>query len=148
MLGGAIYNIVVENELVASQLLKAKSFGPRRVTLLPNNKMAGKRVSSQIVDYLKEKTQGNVELAIDLIEFNPRVRQTMESKFGSIFVAMNNQSAKAVSSNGKSGYQFVCANLEGDVYKTMGELSGGYQDPNQAILKKLHEYRECGNARA
>ena len=69
--GGKLNNIVVENEIVAKQLVQRQSFG-KNVTIIPNNKIVYKGINSQAIDYaakIAKEMGGLAQPAYQLISY-------------------------------------------------------------------------------
>lgn len=60
--GGRLYNIVVENEIVSKQLIERESFG-KNVTIIPNNKIKYKALSSEAIDHASKVARDHGGLA-------------------------------------------------------------------------------------
>ena len=73
---------------------------------------------------MKQKYANQIELAINLLEFNDKFRPAVASIFGNVFVTTNKKVAKEVA-QGHGKYKFNCVTTEGDEYKTGGTLTGG-----------------------
>lgn len=137
--GGKLYQIVVDNEKTAKDILK---FGRlmNRVTIVPLN-----RISTRTVDHRKmQKAQqlaheqgAKVWEALELIHFDQEMRPAMEYAFGSAIICENSDIAKAVTFHRDIRTRTVT--LEGDSFDPAGTLQGGSAPSNGTpILLKLH----------
>lgn len=137
--GGKLYQVVVDNEKTAADILK---FGRlmNRVTMIPLN-----RISSRTVDPRKmqkahqlARNQGaKVWEALELIHFDQEMRPAMEYAFGSSIICENSDIAKAVTFDKDIKTRTVT--LEGDSYDPAGTLQGGSAPSSGTpILLKLH----------
>lgn len=61
--GGRLYSVVVETDDVAKVLLKNRSFRHREV-LIPNNKIAGREIPKDLIDYVSQMTDGRAVYAL------------------------------------------------------------------------------------
>ena len=61
---------------------------------IPLNKIQSRIVDKKIVDDLKQKYNNEIELAIDLLEFDDKFKPAVNWIFGSVFVANNKQIAR------------------------------------------------------
>ncbi|KAG0872348.1 hypothetical protein G6F16_005241 [Rhizopus arrhizus] len=134
--GGKLYNVVIENEKVGSQLLD-KGRLRRRWTLIPLNKIQGFRVSAEKLAAAEKIAPGKVNLALNLIGYDEEVFAAMEWIFGSTFICEDAQTAKDVTFNKSIGIKSVT--LDGDVYDPHGTLSGGSKPNSSGILVKIQE---------
>lgn len=89
----------------------------------------------KIVDELKKKYNNEIELAIDLLDFEERFKPAVAWIFGQVFVTNNKMIAKEVA-HGGGKYKFNCVTLEGDEYSTKGILTGGSQR-SEPILGRI-----------
>lgn len=137
--GGKLYNVVIENEKVGSQLLD-KGRLRRRWTLIPLNKIQGFRVSAEKLAAAEKIAPGKANLALNLIGYDEEVFAAMEWIFGSTFICEDAQTAKDVTFNKSIGIKSVT--LDGDVYDPHGTLSGGSKPNSSGILVKIQELND------
>ena len=80
-IGGKLNAIVVENDNIAAALLGARSFGGCYVNLIPNSKIQGKEVPSQVVEMAKrwaqEEPGGIVMRPLEVIDYNRTIHPTL-----------------------------------------------------------------------
>jgi structural maintenance of chromosome 2 len=136
--GGKLYNVVIENEIVGSQLL-SKGKLKRRVTFIPLNKINGNVLSADRVSKAKQIAPGKVELAYALIKEKPEISAALKYVFGNTLIARDNKSAKDVTFNKDVRARSVT--FDGDVYDPSGQLSGGAKSSNTGLLAKMQQLR-------
>ncbi|WWC91996.1 uncharacterized protein L201_006950 [Kwoniella dendrophila CBS 6074] len=136
--GGKLYNVVVQDEKVGSQLLE-KGRLRKRVTIIPLNKINAFKMSAEKLAAAKQVAPGKANLALDLVGYSDDVSAAMAYVFGDTFICSDKQSAQAVTFNKNIGVKSVT--LEGDVYDPSGTLSGGSAPSSQGILIKVQELR-------
>jgi structural maintenance of chromosome 2 len=81
VIGGRIYNVVVESANEAKQILKGSEL-QQRVTFMPLKDIVSKEVPREIIAKIEELTQGRAKLAIDLLQFDPKFTKIMQQIFG------------------------------------------------------------------
>lgn len=79
--GGALYNIVVENEKVSKELLSKHCFR-ERTTFIPLNVIKDNAIDARVVQKIKELTNGKVRIAKELIQYDPKYEKAMNFAFG------------------------------------------------------------------
>lgn len=121
IIGGRIYNVVVDSANEAKHILKGSDL-QQRVTFMPLKDIISKEVPRDIISKIEELTQGRAKLAIDLIDFDPKFTKVMQQIFGQTFVCEDNETAKKISQGQRA---FPCVTLLGDSYRTDGVIGGG-----------------------
>lgn len=119
--GGRLYQVVVDNDDTAKDLLKNGKLA-RRVTILPLNKIRHSVLDEQRRARAKQ-LDPNCELALRLVGYENDVAHAMEHVFGQTLICTNMDSAKRVTFD--KGVRTRSVTLEGDVYDPSGTLSGG-----------------------
>lgn len=135
--GGRLFNVVVDNEKTASYLLE-KGKLKRRVTIIPLNKIAARRLHEKQLQLAKQIAPGKVDLALNLVGYDHEVAKAMEFIFGSSLICANEDVAKAVTFNPNIRSRSIT--LEGDVYDPEGTLSGGSRKNNSTVLLDIQKY--------
>lgn len=133
---GNIRCVVVESNQIATELFTRKALRGHE-NIVPLNKIQGRLVDWKIVEELKQKYDNQIELAINLLEFDDKFRPAVAWIFGNVFVTSNKQIAKEVA-HGTGKYKFNCVTLDGDEYNIRGLLTGGSQRSGP-ILGKIQE---------
>lgn len=139
--GGRLYHVVVDTSDAASQILERGQL-KRRVTLIPLDKIKVYSIPNKTTEYAKLIAPGKVELAINLIEFEPEVTKAMEYIFSSTFICNDPNTAKNITFDPNIRSRSIT--LDGDVYDPEGNLSGGSKKGNSTVLIKLQQYNRCG----
>lgn len=135
--GGRLYNVIVDNENTASQLLEHGRLR-KRVTIIPLNKISARTLNSNIVKLAKELAPGKVELALNLIGYEEEVSKAMEYIFGSSLICKDAETAKLVTFNPQIRTKSIT--LSGDVYDPAGTLSGGSRNNSGSLLIEIQKY--------
>ena len=123
--GGRLGNIVVENEGVGAtgiELLKQKRAG--RATFLPLTKIRPPRYSETMA---LRYAAGFVDLAVNLIECEPRYRPIFAYVFGNTVVFQNLNYARS-----HLGKQRIVT-LEGEILEISGAMTGGSKSFNSSL---------------
>lgn len=144
--GGKLYQVVVDTDTVASQILKHGQLR-QRVTIIPLNKVNApgfQRVAEKL-GAAKKVAPGKVDLALDLIGYEKDVERAMQFVFGSTLICADSESARAVAFNPQ--IRVTSVTLEGDVYDPNGTLSGGSsrrkgQDNDDTLIVSLQQVHE------
>ncbi len=133
-LGGAMQNLVTEDESAAKsaiRLLKQDNLG--RATFLPLTSVQGGLLQVQGL----EQYGGYVDLACNLIAYDPRYRQVMESLLGRIAIVDDLDTATIIAR--KYGYKFRIVTLDGQVVNAGGSMTGGSRNKSQNFLSRKNE---------
>jgi len=133
-LGGALQNIVTENEDAAKRgirLLKENSAG--RATFLPVTSVKGARNSSSQL----EKENGYVAMGCDLVECDGKFSGIINYLLGRICIAEDMDSAAQIAA--KNGYRFKIVTLDGQVVNAGGSFTGGSVSKSAGILTRKNE---------
>ncbi|KAJ8724192.1 hypothetical protein PYW07_008172 [Mythimna separata] len=139
--GGRLYNVVVDNE-VTSKLLLQRGQLQTRTTIVPLNKISGHVIDNKTLR-LAQKIGGgpeNVQLALDLVRFESRLRPAMAWVFGGVLVCRDLDVAKRVTFHPHVRRKSVT--LDGDVFDPSGTLSGGARIQGGSMLVELKELKE------
>lgn len=121
-LGGAVQNVVTENEQNANNLinyLKQNSLG--RATFLPITSVKPRGIDERYTQKLK--LNGVFGIASDLIKYDPKLKNIFESLLGSTVLV--NDLPLAISLAKECNYSFKIVTLDGDVINPAGSISGG-----------------------
>lgn len=137
--GGRLYNVVVDSSGTGTQLLQNGKL-KKRVTIIPLDKIAAFRASSQKVGAAQKIAPGKVNLALSLIGYDEEVNAAMEYVFGSTFVCDDASTAKSVTFD--PAVRMKSVTLEGDVYDPSGTLSGGSAPQSSGVLVTMQKLNE------
>ncbi|MGN0601315.1 MAG: chromosome segregation protein SMC [Oscillospiraceae bacterium] len=132
-LGGALQNIVVDNEDTAKRgirLLKEANAG--RATFLPLTSVKGTRLDKDL-----ENEEGFVALAGDLVHADEKFKGVINWLLGRICVAEDIDLATVIAK--KYGYKFRIVTLDGQVINAGGSFTGGSVSKTTGILTRKNE---------
>ena len=133
-LGGAMQNVVVENEQDAKNainLLKQRDLG--RATFLPLTTIRGNVLDKGEM----EELPGFVGVAAELCSCEKKYDGIRASLLGRVVVAEDLDSAVAIAKRTK--YQFRIVSLDGQVVNAGGSLTGGSRAKNSGLLSRASE---------
>lgn len=136
-LGGALQNIVVDNEDTAKRgigLLKETRAG--RATFLPITSVKG----SPLRERGLENEDGFVSMASGLVKFDPKFTGIIDQLLGRVAVAENIDLAAVIAK--KYGYKFRIVTLDGQVVNVGGSFTGGSSSRSAGILTRKNEIEE------
>lgn len=136
--GGRLYNVVVEDENVGSDLLKNGKLR-KRVTIIPLNKISANVASKSTMNTVK-KVSPATDLALSLVGYDDEVSKAMEYVFGNTLICPDAQSANLVTFHKEIRMRSVT--LQGDVYDPSGTLSGGSKSGGSGVLDKVRQLRK------
>lgn len=119
--GGRLYQVVVDDDKTASDLLK-KGRLTRRVTILPLNKINSRTLSDGQVRKAKQLAP-STNLALELVGYDYEVENAVKHVFGNTLVCKDMDSAKKVTFDRRVHARSVT--LEGEVFSPAGTISGG-----------------------
>ena len=137
-LGGAIQNIITEDENVAKKLieyLKVNKFG--RATFLPLTTVKAKGDFSN-PQALKEK--GAVGPANELISADKKFEELLKNLVGKVLVVDNIDNALAISRKYNNSLRIVT--LEGELLSPGGSMSGGAYKNTSNLLSRRREIQD------
>ena len=130
-LGGALQNVVTENEDDVNKLidyLKEKDLG--RATFLPLTSVKPKFIDDRYLS--KIKLNGCYGVAKDLIKFDSKFTKIFDNLLGSTVVV--NDLPLAISLAKECNYSFKIVTLTGDIINPTGSISGGSKKNNASSL--------------
>lgn len=136
-LGGALQNIVVDNEDAAKRgirLLKESNAG--RATFLPVTSVKGSRLENKQL----ENENGFVAVGCDLVRFDEKFSGIINNLLGRICIAEDIDLATVIAK--KYGYKFRIVTLDGQVINAGGSFTGGSVSRSTGILTRKNEIDE------
>lgn len=136
--GAKLYNVVVRDEKVGSQLLKNGQLR-KRVTLIPLNKISPPRAQRDRIEAAKKLAPGKVHLALELVRYPESAKNALQYVFGDTLICADDETAKKMTFDPKVRMRSVTAT--GSVYDPSGTLSGGSAPPSGGILKRVQELK-------
>lgn len=141
-LGGALQNIVVDNEETAKRgirLLQESKAG--RATFLPVTSVKGNRLAERGL----EDCAGFVSLAVDIVGFDENLTGVFNSLLGRIAVAEDIDDATVIAK--KFGYKFKIVTLDGQVINAGGSFTGGSAAKSSGVLTRKNDIEKLENER-
>ncbi len=141
-LGGALQNIVVDNEETAKRgirLLQESKAG--RATFLPVTSVKGNRLAERGL----EECAGFVSLAVDIVGFDENLTGVFNSLLGRIAVAEDIDDATLIAK--KYGYKFKIVTLDGQVINAGGSFTGGSAAKSSGVLTRKNDIEKLENER-
>ena len=139
-LGGAMQNIVVDNEDTAKRgirILKETNGG--RATFLPITSVKGNTLTEKNLDM----QEGYVALACELVKYDPEYQGIVNSLLGRIVVAEDIDLATNIAK--KYGYKFRIITLDGQVINAGGSFTGGSTQRSSGVLSRKNEITTITN---
>ena len=136
-LGGALQNIVVENEDDAKSAiayLRENKLG--RATFLPISSVTAKRLDNE-KDIKSEN--GVVGIASDLVRTDRKYEKIVENLLARTVVTDNIDNG--ISLSRKYGYRFRTVTLLGDILNAGGSISGGSVNKTSGFLSRANEIK-------
>lgn len=143
-LGGAMQNIVVQNEenaRAAIQFLKQKSFG--RATFLPMSIIKGKYLASSQLALLSGNN-AYIGTAAELIQFDQKYAEVVKSLLGNVVIARDLKGANEIAK--MLQYRSRIVTLDGDVVNPGGSMTGGaVKQKSSSLLSRKGELEDLTN---
>ncbi|MDD6683777.1 MAG: chromosome segregation protein SMC [Clostridiales bacterium] len=140
VLGGALQNIVTENEESAKRLidyLRANRLG--RATFLPMTSVKGRVLNNEERKLLS--MPGCLGVASELISYDPQYQGIMENLLGRTVIAKDLDSGIPIMRAGRHAFRLVT--LTGDVMHSGGSMTGGTaQKSAVSLLGREREMKE------
>ncbi len=133
-LGGAMQNIIVENENVAKQcigFLKNQRAG--RATFLPVTSIKGHELNEQGL----ANCNGFISIASQIIECDSKFSGIMSFLLGRTVIAENIDTATNIAK--KYNYRFRIVTVDGQVINSGGSFTGGSVQKNSGIITRKNE---------
>ena len=143
VLGGALQNIVTEDENAAKRLidyLRNNKLG--RCTFLPITTVRPRLLTNEEKRLLS--MPGCIGIASELISYDPRYRGIVENLLGRTVIATDLQSGIAVMRAGRHAFRLVT--LAGDVMHSGGSMTGGTAARTASLLSRERQIEETGQA--
>ena len=136
--GGKIYNVVVNNDTVAKQLLE-KGRLANRVTFIPLNKIATKPLRREEVEAAKRcGGRDNVWFPLDLVKYEAALEPAVIHLMGRALLCRDIPTARKVCMDEK----IDCWTLDGDKFSPSGDMSGGARPRGEDILRDLYSVQQ------
>lgn len=136
-LGGAMQNIVTENETDAKRaILFLKQNKAGRATFLPVSAIKGRALNEKNL----EDNIGFVDLATSLVKCDEKYQQIISSLLGKTVVCEDMDSAIGMAK--KYSYRFRIVTLDGQVINAGGSMTGGSRTQNAGILSRGNQIEQ------
>ena len=133
-LGGAMQNIIVENEDIAKRCIRfLKEQKAGRATFLPITSVRGRELTEQGL----ENCEGYVANASAIISYDQKFSGIIASLLGRIVIAEDIDSATNIAK--KYGYKFKIVTLDGQVINAGGSFTGGSAQKSGGIITRKNE---------
>lgn len=142
-LGGALQNIIVENEDIAKRgirLLQETKAG--RATFLPITSVKGNRLNENGLD----SCDGFIALAVDLVKFDAKLTGIYTSLLGRIVISEDIDLATNIAK--KYGYKFRIVTLDGQVINAGGSFTGGSTAKSSGVLTRKNDIERLNAERS
>ena len=133
-LGGAMQNIIVENEDIAKRCIRfLKEQKGGRATFLPITSVKGYELREQGL----ENCEGFVANANKIVTYDPKFSGIIASLLGRIVIAEDIDTATLIAK--KYGYKFRIVTLDGQVINAGGSFTGGSAQRSGGIITRKNE---------
>ncbi len=133
-LGGAMQNIIVENEDIAKRCIRfLKEQHGGRATFLPITSVKGNELREQGL----ESCDGFVSLASRIVTYDERFAGIIASLLGRIAIAEDIDAATLIAK--KYGYKFRIVTLDGQVINAGGSFTGGSAMKSGGVITRKNE---------
>ncbi len=136
-LGNAVQNIVTDTPETAKAAIEyLKKQGHGRATFLPVSSVKGRDFREDAL----EDCFGYIDVAVNLVNFDPKYENIMSSLLGKIVVAEDLTSAIAIAK--KFDYSFKIVTLDGQIINAGGSMTGGSASKTAGILSRSTEIED------
>lgn len=133
-LGGAMQNIIVENEDIAKRCIRfLKEQKGGRATFLPITSVKGSELREQGL----ENCEGFVANANKIVTYDAKYSGIIASLLGRIVIAEDIDTATLIAK--KYGYKFRIVTLDGQVINAGGSFTGGSAQRSGGIITRKNE---------
>ena len=133
-LGGAMQNIIVDNEDIAKRCIRyLKEQNGGRATFLPITSVKGYELRENGL----ENEEGFINLASRLVSADEKFSGIINSLLGRIAVAEDIDSATIIAK--KYGYKFRIVTLDGQVINAGGSFTGGSMQRSSGVITRKNE---------
>lgn len=141
-LGGALQNIVVENEEAAKYCIRfLQENRAGRATFLPLTSVKGNRLTERGL----EDCDGFIALAAELVSYDEKYTGIVNSLLGRIAVCEDIDCGTVIAK--RFGYKFRIVTLDGQVINAGGSFTGGSNTKSTGVLTRKTEIDELSSQR-
>eukprot|EP00889_Picochlorum_renovo_P003508 jgi/Picre1/30538/NNA_005901.t1 len=137
--GGKLYQVIVDNEQTAKQLLAGGQLR-NRVTIIPLNKVSARSLSESSKATARSLAGDKAIPALELVGYNQELESAMKYAFGGSFVCDDSSTARMLAFHKDIASR--CVTLDGDDFNPSGTLTGGSRNKTNSILSQLHDLSE------
>lgn len=131
-LGGALQNVVVENEAAGrAAITHLKQHNAGRATFLPLDVIRPRSLAADDKRQLA-KESGVIGIASELVSYEATYRPILEALLGNVIVTETLEQANKVART--LGYRYRVVTLEGDIVNAGGSMTGGALKKNSTNL--------------
>ncbi|XP_054034949.1 structural maintenance of chromosomes protein 2 [Dryobates pubescens] len=139
--GAKLSNIVVDTEATGKELLERGGL-QRRCTIIPLNKIAAGCIEQSKINLAKTLAgHDSVDLALHLIEYDPKLQRAMEYVFGRTLVCNSMDTAQKVTFDKRIMTKTVT--IDGEIFSPQGTLRGGAFSCGVPTLCVLREIKDA-----
>lgn len=139
-LGGAMQNIIVENEEIAKRCIRfLKEQRGGRATFLPITSVKGYELREQGL----ENCEGFVANANKIVTYDSKFSGIIASLLGRIVIAEDIDTATLIAK--KYGYKFKIVTLDGQVINAGGSFTGGSAQRSGGVITRKNELETLEN---
>jgi len=136
-LGGAIKNIIVDNENDGKRAMEyLKSINGGRATFLPISVIRPRSLNENGLD----ECPGYVEIASKLVRCEERYRDIIENLLGNVCIVEDMDSAISIARRYKNRFRLVT--LDGQVINAGGSMTGGSSSRSSGLLSRKGELEQ------
>lgn len=133
-LGGAMQNIITENEDIAKRCIRyLKEQNAGRATFLPVTSVKGKELHEQGL----EENEGFLAVACDIVGCDIRIGEIIRWLLGRTVIAEDIDLATLIAK--KYGYRFRIVTLDGQIINTGGSFTGGSVQKSGGMITRKNE---------
>ena len=133
-LGGAMQNIIVENEDIAKRCIRfLKEQHGGRATFLPITSVKGRELNEQGL----ENCEGFIANASRIVTYDQKFSGIIASLLGRIVIAEDIDTATVIAK--KYGYKFRIVTLDGQVINAGGSFTGGSAQKSGGVITRKNE---------
>ena len=139
--GGKLLQVVVDSEVTANAIL-ATGCLKKRVSFMPLNRIDNRCVDPAKVEKAKKLAKemgGSAHLALELVAYDPEVKNAIMNVFGNCMICSNEKIARAIAQSAEIRIKSV--SLQGDVMSVGGTMTGGSSGNLGELLTKLGVYK-------
>ena len=135
--GRQLYSVVVDDKNTSNKLLKEKWFNCF-MSFIPLRDLMFRPMDKNIIARIEKRYKEKAIHAIKALKYDQYVERAINFIFGSYFICENSTIAKEII---KSENNTQCVTLDGDIYRSSGVISGGYNDFSSRNIEFVSIYK-------